>query len=134
MKFSLKVLVWVSASLFSHSLYAAELLVNTFLQNRPFKGVEVELNGSLVGETGALGEASAPITAGKHKVQFLKNGIPLANYAFSVGAGESAELSATFTDFSTPPEFTLSKFDENASPGGQGEAGRNRWAISCPTG
>ncbi len=134
MKFSLKVLVWVSASLFSHSLYAAELLVNTFLQNRPFKGVEVELNGSLVGETGALGEASAPITAGKHKVQFLKNGIPLANYAFSVGAGESAELSATFTDFSTPPEFTLSKFDENASPGGQGETGTIGGEVRGPDG
>ncbi len=129
-----KVLVLAAALSFAGVSQAAELLVNAFLQNRPFKGVEIELNGSLVGETGALGEASAPITAGKHKVQFLKNGIPLADYSFSVAKGESAELSATFTDFATPPEFTLSTFDENAAPGDLAETGTIGGEIRNPAG
>ena len=45
---SLKVVMLSSALLLSPAAIAADLLVNTFLQSRPLKGVELELNGKLV--------------------------------------------------------------------------------------
>ena len=109
---SLKVVMLSSALLLSPAAFAADLLVNTFLQSRPFKGVELELNGKLVGETGALGEAKATLDAGRHELRLLKNGIPLADYAFDLAAGENAELSITFTNFDTPPDFALETYAE----------------------
>ena len=70
--------------------HAAELLVNTFLEGRPFSGVEVELDGRLVGETGSNGEVTVSLSAGRHALDLLKNGIPMADYSFSVAEGESA--------------------------------------------
>lgn len=109
---SLKVVMLSSALLLSPAAFAADLLVNTFLQSRPFKGVELELNGKLVGETGALGEAKATLDAGRHELRLLKNGIPLADYAFDLAAGENAELSITFTNFDTAPDFALETYAE----------------------
>jgi TonB-dependent receptor len=91
--------------------HAAELLVNTFLEGRPFSGVEIELDGRPVGETGSNGEVTVALSAGRHALDLLKNGIPMADYSFSVAEGESAEISVTFGDFTSDPEFTLATFD-----------------------
>jgi TonB-dependent receptor len=100
--------------------HASELLVNTFLESRPFRGVEVELDGRLAGVTGQMGEVVVSLRAGDHKLQLLKNGVPLADYAFSVEPGQSAELSVVFQDFDTEPEFNLETFaaDEPRPAGG----------------
>lgn len=112
MKRSLKVVFLSGVLMLPTAGMAADLLINTFLQSRPFKGVEMELNGKLVGETGAMGDAKASVDAGRHELRLLKNGIPLGDYNFELPEGRNAELSITFTSFDTPPEFALSTYAE----------------------
>lgn len=96
--------------LFAMSASASELLVTTFLDGRAFKGVEIEVDGKTIGQTGSQGEVTAPIAAGDHVVRAVKNAAPLAEHRFATVAGESAELSISFTDFNTPPNIALEKY------------------------
>lgn len=104
-------LLGLFALLVAQSSMAAELLVNTFLESRPFSGVEIEVDGRLAGETGSLGDVTVPLSPGNRTLGLLKNGVPLAEYQFSVREGESAEISVSFSDFATPPQITLETFD-----------------------
>jgi outer membrane receptor protein involved in Fe transport len=110
MKRSSRVLWAFIGVMAAQASFAAELLVNTFLESRPFSGVEVELDGRLVGETGSLGDVTVPLTPGNRTLGLLKNGVSLAEYSFAVAAGESAEISVSFADFANPPEITLATF------------------------
>lgn len=123
MKWFPSVLIGLLALVVMPSGHAAELLINTFLEGRPFKGVEVALDGEPVGETGAQGDVSATLTAGEHTLEFLKNSIPLADYTFSVAEGESAEVSVTFGDFFSDPEINIATYDASAPPAADGAPG-----------
>ncbi len=107
------------------ALQAAELLVSTFYESRPFKGLEIELDGRLVGTTNEQGEVLTPIVSGEHVLRVLENGAALADYRFSLAADRAADLSIGFTDFKTPPEFKLAEYipgqgSESAAAGATG--------------
>jgi TonB-dependent receptor len=121
MKLSLKSLAVCVALLSANGAWAADLLVSTFLQSRPFKGLEIELDGRNIGQTGDLGETMAPLEAGHHTLRVLKDDAQLAEYAFDVEDGQSAELSVTFSDFEQAPKIEIETYDAEAD--GTGAAG-----------
>jgi TonB-dependent receptor len=113
----LKVVLLLVPTLFTAAVNAQDLLVNAFLESRPFSGVELEVNGRLAGVTGQMGEVTVDLSPGKKKILFLKNGIPLSDaYEFTVGEGENVELSVVFSNFDDNPTFNIERYAENAPP------------------
>lgn len=98
--------------------YAAEMNLNSFLGASPLKDLDVELDGKVVGVTGAQGELSTKLSGGAHTVRLMKNEVPLAEFSFEVAEGESADLSIAFTDFEKKPDITFDKYDAAAAVGG----------------
>lgn len=110
---------WLAlAVIVSPAIQAAELNLNSFLGSNPLKGLDVELDGNIVGVTGDQGELSAPLKGGTHVLRLLKKSAQLANYSFAVAEGESADLSIAFTDFEQPPQIAFDKYDASATAGG----------------
>lgn len=134
MKLSPKVLIGLLLLAMTTVGHAAELLINTFLDSRPFAGVEVALDGQPIGRTGSRGDVTADLKAGDRKLDFLKNGIPLAEYRFSVAEGESAEISVTFGGFAEEPEITLSTFDAAQARDDDGAPGTIAGEVRDPAG
>ena len=100
---------------------AQELLVHTFLESRPFEGLDIVLDGQRIGQTGPEGSVSAALVGGQHVLRAKRNTAELAEYKFIVEDGESAEISLTFSDFQSKPEFTIATFssDEPGGPSGR---------------
>ena len=101
------------------SAYAADLNLFTFLGANPLKGVEVELDGVVVGETGQQGSYSGELKPGKHRIVLQKRGAELAKYAFEVAEGQSADITFGFVNFLDEPEVTLERYSgsETGAPG-----------------
>ena len=94
------------------SAHAADLNLFTFLGANPLKGVEVELDGVVVGETGQQGSYSGELKAGKHRIVLQKRGAELAKYVFEVEAGQSADITFGFVNFLDEPEVSLERYSE----------------------
>lgn len=120
MKRSLKYLLAATILWTTTGVWAGELLVSTFLDTRPFKGLELELDGRIVGLTGELGEVSAELGDGLHTLRILKGEAALAEYDFTVQDGDSAEVTVTFTDFENDPEITIETFGADDASGAPG--------------
>ena len=117
MRLNFRFLMLVAGLALGQAASAQELLVHTFLESRPFQGLDMELDERRIGRTGAQGQVSTDLTAGAHTLRALRNAAELAVYDFIVEAGESAEISLTFSDFQSAPEITIATFDSSA-PGG----------------
>lgn len=111
MKRTLAPLFATFALLCANAAQAAELLVTTFYESSPFKGLEIELDGRAVGTTNEQGEVLASIAAGEHTIRILENGATLAEHRFTLAPDQGADLSVGFTDFKKPPEFKLAPYD-----------------------
>ena len=111
----------LAALLLSHGAAAAELYLSVFLQANPLKGVDVELNDRFVGVTGARGDVTTELYAGRHVVRLVKNGAPLTEYAFAVKEGENAEISIGFTDFQKKPDVAIDIYQPGTASGATGE-------------
>lgn len=117
MRLNFRFLMLVAGLALGQAASAQELLVHTFLESRPFQGLDMELDERRIGRTGAQGQVSTDLSAGAHTLRALRNAAELAVYDFIVEAGESAEISLTFSDFQSAPEITIATFDSSA-PGG----------------
>ncbi|MGQ0528904.1 MAG: TonB-dependent receptor domain-containing protein [Panacagrimonas sp.] len=118
MKLMFKTLLLACVLCLGPTAYAAEMNLNSFLGASPLKDLDVELDGKVVGVTGAQGELSTDLTGGAHTVRLMKNAVPLAEFSFEVAEGESADLSIAFTDFEKKPDITFDKYDAAAAVGG----------------
>ncbi|MGB1556195.1 MAG: TonB-dependent receptor domain-containing protein [Oceanococcaceae bacterium] len=101
------------AMLMSAPAQAAELLVYTFLDARPFSGLTVELDGQRLGKTDDEGRVRTDLTAGAHVLRTLKDGAELSSSELITAAGESAEVSIAFSDFQSAPKVSIATYDHN---------------------
>ncbi len=99
---------------------AQELLVHTFLESRPFEGLDIVLDGKRLGQTGPNGDVRGPLSGGQHVLHAKRSTAQLAEYTFIVEDGESAEISLTFSDFQSQPQFTIATFASNEPSGPTG--------------
>lgn len=93
---------------------ASDLLISTFYESRPFEGLDVELDGRLIGQTRGNGEAKSPLQQGEHVFRIRKGDAVLAERKFSVKPDESAEAVVTFTSFDQAPEISLEIYGVDA--------------------
>lgn len=114
--------VWAAAALsFSCSAWSGEVYVGSFLGSNPLQGLDLEINGQIVGTTNEAGSVTTTLGGGEHRLRMLKNNAALAEHRFTITAEENAEISISFADFSQPAEISFDKYDP-ANPG-QGAIG-----------
>lgn len=118
MKALFKLVLATPAFLFCPLLLAAEINLNVFLGANPLKDLDVELDGRVVGVTDDRGGLTADLEAGSHRVRLLKLDAALTVYEFDTAAGESADISFTFTDFEQPALVAFDTFDAASGEGG----------------
>ncbi len=108
----LSAVVLLSVSL---SSFAAEMLVNVFLNGRPVQGAQVSVNGSIVGSTSETGSIEANIQSGSNKIEISKDLVVISTYNFTVDEMENVELAFKFSDLAEVPEINFEKYslDDN---------------------
>ena len=107
------ILLGLGLTLSSQAL-ADELLVYTFFEARPFKGLTVKLNERTLGVTNDQGNVRSALDEGSYTLSVLKGAALLARTQIIVGDDESAEVSVAFADFESEPKISIATFDEDA--------------------
>lgn len=110
---TLKAILLGFGLILSSQAIADELLVYTFFEARPFKGLTVKLNDRTLGVTNDQGSVRAKLDEGSYTLSVLKGAALLAETQIIVGDDESAEVSVAFADFESEPKISVATFDED---------------------
>lgn len=110
---TLKAILLGFGLILSSQAIADELLVYTFFEARPFKGLTIKLNDRTLGVTNDQGSVRAKLDEGSYTLSVLKGTAVLAEAQIIVGDDESAEVSVAFADFETEPKISVATFDED---------------------
>lgn len=98
----------IATMIASGQAYAGDADVFVFVENSPLQGVDVSINGSTIGQTNPLGEASSTIDAsGKQTISIERDGEQLAITKFDYDATQNVEVSVVL---STQEEPTINVF------------------------
>lgn len=110
---TLKAILLASGLLGSFQAVADELLVYTFFEARPFKGLTVQLNDRTLGVTNDQGNVRSKLDEGRYTLRVLKGDAVLAETQLIIADDESAEVSVAFADFQSDPKISVATFDED---------------------
>ncbi|VUD69112.1 hypothetical protein TDB9533_04478 [Thalassocella blandensis] len=131
----------IAALLGASHVHAGDTDVFVFLDNNPLQGVDVRINGTLVGQTDDTGEATTYLDEdGKKSLVIEKNGEQLASHEFGLNADEDAEISIVLSKQNEPKVHVYKSGQSNGdaigflrgqvrSPDGKPLAGAN---VSIP--
>ncbi len=103
-------LLAAAVALAAQGAWSADTYLNVFLDKAPIEGVEVRLDGELIGSTDAVGRASSAIEEGHHKIELLRAGEIVSRFDYYTEANQDAEISVTFSDKASEPKVTVKKF------------------------
>ncbi len=118
MKLTSRCLLAAAVAIASKGAWAADTYLNVFYGDNPLKGVEIRLDGQLLGKTNDLGSASGDIDGGQHTVELLRDGESMTSFTFVTAPDQDAEISVTFTDEDENPNIVVGKYRADDSSAG----------------
>jgi len=101
----------LAIALISQSAWSAETLVHVLYDDDPLQGVDVVVDGTVVGETDDLGSAISDVSAGAHKLELQRMGASLGAVSFENSADEEVEIHVKFSSEDAEPVVTINRYE-----------------------
>ncbi|BFM08060.1 TonB-dependent receptor [Halioxenophilus aromaticivorans] len=89
---------------------AADTFVNVLYDDDPLQGVDVVIDGEVVGKTNRLGSAEHNIDAGQHQLQLQRSGATLGDVSFDADSQDDVEISIRFSSEADEPRVTIKAY------------------------